>query len=126
MSSNGLLVVGSGPGIGVSTASLFAQKKFDKIALISRDKSRLSQDRDTILQSVKATDRKVEVETWSVDITDTAAFKAVLEETEKFANFSCVLFNAARVEPSELLTFPEEEIVRDFKVQSPPSNLLLC
>jgi short-subunit dehydrogenase len=119
MSLNALLVVGSGPGIGVSTASLFAQKKFDKVALISRDKIRLAQDRDTILQFVKAANRKVEIEIWSVDITDTTAFKAVLKETEKFANFSCVHFNAARVEPSDLLTFPEEEIVKDFIVHLP-------
>jgi short-subunit dehydrogenase len=124
MSSNALLVIGSGPGIGISTASLFAQKKFSKVALISRDKARLSQDRDTILQSLQSTNRKVEIKTWNVDITNTTAFKAVLKETEKFATFSCVLFNAARVEPSELLTFPEEELVKDFMVHSPHPNFL--
>lgn len=118
MASNGLLVIGSGPGIGVTTASLFAQKTFSKVALISRDKTRLSKDRDTILKAANAAHKTVEIEVWSVDITNTNAFTAVLKETEKFATFSCVLFNAARVEPSNLLTFPEEEILKDFKVHS--------
>ena len=117
MSSDGLLVIGSGPGIGVTTASLFAQRKFTRIALISRDKTRISKDRETILQAARSANKTIEVQTWSVDITNTTEFKTVLQETEKFATFSCVLFNAARVEPSDLLTFPEEEILKDFKVR---------
>jgi len=115
MSSNGLLIIGSGPGIGVTAASLFAQRKYTKIALISRDKTRLPKDRETILQAANSVGKIVEVQTWSVDITNSAAFTVVLKETEKFATFTCVLFNAARVEPSHLLTFPEEEILKDFK-----------
>lgn len=115
MASNGLLVIGSGPGIGATTASLFTQKSFSKVALISRDKTRLCKDRDTILKAANFADKTVEIEVWSVDITNTKAFTTVLKETEKFATFNCVLFNAARVEPSDLLTFPEEEILKDFK-----------
>ncbi len=118
MASNGLLVIGSGPGIGVTTASLFAQKSFSKVALISRDETRLSKDRDTILKAANCAGKRIEIEVWSVDITNTNAFTAALKKAEKFANFSCVLFNAARVEPSDLLTFPEEEILKDFKVHS--------
>jgi short-subunit dehydrogenase len=123
MSSDGLLVIGSGPGIGVTTSSLFAQKKFTKIALISRDNTRLSKDRETILQAAKSAGKTIEVQTWSVDITKTTAFKVVLKETEKFATFSCIHFNAARVAPSNLLIFPEEEILRDFKVRPPLSTI---
>lgn len=124
MSSNCLLVIGSGPGIGVTTASLFAQKQFSKIGLISRDTTRLSKDRSTILKTAKAAGKTIEVQTWSVDITNSDAFKEVLRETKSFAIFGCVLFNAARVEPSDLLSFPEEEILRDFNV-CPLSSLLL-
>jgi len=123
MSSDGLLVIGSGPGIGVTTSSLFAQKKFTRIGLISRDKTRLSKDRETILQAAQSASKTIEVQTWNVDITNTTEFKAVLKETEKFASFSCILFNAARVEPSDLLSFPEEEILRDFKVCLRSSSL---
>jgi NAD(P)-dependent dehydrogenase (short-subunit alcohol dehydrogenase family) len=129
MSSNGLLIIGSGPGIGVTAASLFAQRKYTKIALISRDKTRLFKDRETILQAADSVGKIVEVQTWSVDITNSAAFTAVLKETEKFATFTCVLFNAARVEPSNLLAFPEEEILKDFKARSsippPPTHAIL-
>jgi hypothetical protein len=52
-----------------------------------------------------------------VDITNSSAFTAVLQDIEKFATFTCVLFNDARVEPSDQLTFPEEEIMKDFKVR---------
>jgi hypothetical protein len=80
--------------------SLFAQKKFDKIALISSDKAHLAQGQETILISAEAAGRIVEVETWNIYITNTAAFKAVLKDTKSFANITCVLFNAARAEPN--------------------------
>jgi short-subunit dehydrogenase len=110
-----LVVVGSGPGIGSSTAALFAARKFNKVALISRSSTRLQDDRQTVLASLP-TARKVEVKTWRVDITETQKFETVLREIELFGDVSCVLFNAARVEPSILLEFAEEEIVKDFMV----------
>jgi NAD(P)-dependent dehydrogenase (short-subunit alcohol dehydrogenase family) len=115
--SETLVVIGSGPGIGVSTASLFALKKFNKVALISRDKKRLEQDRETVLSFLSSrTDKKVDVKTWSTDVIDSASYKKVLGEVEKFGEITCVVFNPARVEPSELFTFDENEIVKDFMV----------
>jgi len=111
--SQTLVVVGSGPGIGVSVATLFAKNKFNNVALISRDSTRIQQDRKTILEFIPSS-REVEVKTWNVDITNTKDFKHVLSEVEKFGDISCVHFNAAEVEPSDLVEFPEEEIVRDF------------
>ncbi|KAH8805323.1 hypothetical protein F5884DRAFT_444510 [Xylogone sp. PMI_703] len=109
------VVIGSGPGIGVLTASLFAARKFDKIALISRNATRLSEDRNKVIASASAAGRKVEVKTWSVDITDTDKYRAVLKEVEKFGKVSCVQFNAARVNLSALLEFDQNEILYDFK-----------
>jgi short-subunit dehydrogenase len=115
--SETLVVIGSGPGIGVSTASLFALRKFNKVALISRDKKRLEQDQETVLSFVSSkNNREIDVKTWSKDITKSASYKKVLEEVEKFGKITCVIFNAARVEPSELFTFDEDEIVKDFMV----------
>ena len=113
-----LLVIGCGPGIGVSTASIFASKKFDKIALMSRDIKRLDQDRSIILNSLKSSNRadQVEIKIWSVDITNTSDFQNTLQQVENFGNVTCVIFNAARVEPSSLFSFEEEEIVKDFMV----------
>jgi NAD(P)-dependent dehydrogenase (short-subunit alcohol dehydrogenase family) len=115
--SETLVVIGSGPGIGVSTASLFALKKFNKVALISRDKKRLEKDREAVLSFLSSrTGKKIEVKTWSADVIDSASYKTVLEEVEKFGEITCVVFNPARVEPSELFTFDENEIVKDFMV----------
>jgi short-subunit dehydrogenase len=115
--SETLVIIGSGPGIGVSTASLFALKKFNKVALISRDKKRLEQDRETVLSFLSLrTDKKVDVKTWSTDVIDSALYKKVLGEVEKLGEITCVVFNPARVEPSELFTFDENEIVKDFMV----------
>jgi short-subunit dehydrogenase len=123
--SETLVVIGSGPGIGVSTASLFALKKFNKIALVSRDKKRLEQDRETVLSFLSSkTDKKVEIKTWSADVIDSASYKKVLEEVEQFGEITCVVFNPARVKPSELFTFGENEIVKDFMVSDSVFHLL--
>ncbi len=111
-----LLVVGCGPGIGTSTASLFASRKFEKVALISRDTVRLQQDRQRIIDDANAAGKDVDVRTWNVDITITSAFHEVLHKVEEFGAISCVLFNAARVDMSELFVFEEKEIIYDFMV----------
>jgi hypothetical protein len=40
----------------------------------------------------------------------------VLIAVEKMRQISCILFNAARVGPSEFFDFGEEELINDFKV----------
>ena len=101
-------------------ASLFASRKFNKIALIARDPERIKQDRESVLQNARIAGRNVEVKTWSVDITDTIAFEKILKEVEGFGSVSCVLFNAARVGMSKLLEFEESEILKDFMVSTDP------
>jgi NAD(P)-dependent dehydrogenase (short-subunit alcohol dehydrogenase family) len=112
-----LVVIGSGPGIGVSTASLFASKKFNNVALLSRDSARLATDRQRILDAAKEANRNVDVELWTTDITDSASLQSTLTTVqERMPNITCVLFNAARVAPSELLAHDENEMILDFKV----------
>jgi NAD(P)-dependent dehydrogenase (short-subunit alcohol dehydrogenase family) len=111
-----LVVIGSGPGIGLATASIFASRKFDKIALVSRDAARLPKDREAVIQTAKAAGRVVEVSTFSQDIRETESFRKTLEKIEELGEISCVFFNAARVEPSDLLTYDEKEVVSDFMV----------
>jgi|SRR5277367_2300934 len=118
-----LVLIGSGPMIGVSAASLFATRKFPNIALISRDPTRLSNDRDSVLAAAKAAGKDVSVRTFATDIKNTPAFEKVLKEVEKMGRISVVVFNAARVGPSELFKFPEEEIIEDFKVSFSPFSL---
>jgi short-subunit dehydrogenase len=109
-----LLLIGSGPGIGLSTAILFATKKFETIGIISRNEARLLQDQKRIESNVGS---GVTVHHWSVDITQPKEYEKVLKTANKtLGHITCVIFNAARVAPSVLLTFPEEEIMEDFKV----------
>jgi NAD(P)-dependent dehydrogenase (short-subunit alcohol dehydrogenase family) len=123
MSCSVLVVIGSGPGIGVATASIFARRKFDKIALISRDGARLQQDRATILQTATAAGRDVEVSTFAQDVCETISFQKTLKRVEELGVISCVHFNAARVHPSNLLTYDEKDVVEDFVVFMSPLEL---
>ena len=114
--SSVLVVIGSGPGIGLATASLFASYKFSKIALISRQSARLGEERAAVLQAAKAAGRNIEVFTFSQDIRETESFQRTLKRVEELGEISCVHFNAARVGPSNLLTYDEKEVISDFMV----------
>ncbi|KAK2630095.1 hypothetical protein QTJ16_000915 [Diplocarpon rosae] len=109
-----LLLVGSGPGIGLATALLFAQRKFSRVALIARSARRLATEAATIKSS--APDRDVSVHAWAVDITDSEQYRKILQEVGAWGDVTCVIFNAARVQPSTLLEEPASEIMADFKV----------
>jgi short-subunit dehydrogenase len=113
-SSNKLLVlIGSGPGIGVATASLFASKGFN-IALLSRNAERLKQDVQTV-QS--AASNKVKVESFPVDVADHTALKTTLDKVaDSLGPPEIVIYNAARVGPSQFGEFTAEELLQDFKV----------
>ena len=111
-----LVVIGCGPGIGVATASIFAAHGFNKIALIARDAQRLEDCRATVLNTAKLAEREPDVKCWDVDITQSAAPNAVLIDVERMGQISCILFNAARVDPSEFFDFDAEELINDFRV----------
>jgi len=115
-SDNVLVVIGSGPGIGNTTAALFADKRFNKVALIARNKDRLLQDKETIEAAGKASNRQIEVRTWSVDVADIPKLKQVLSEVQELGQVETVFFNAARVVPSEFFVHPESDIRYDFEI----------
>ncbi|KAE8406385.1 hypothetical protein BDV37DRAFT_243096 [Aspergillus pseudonomiae] len=116
MDSRTLLLIGSGPGIGVAVASLFAQKRFDYIALFARNASQLQADKERILSAAAEAGRQVNVRTWKVDITDLDQFKTALAEVQSFGTLECVYFNAARVAGSNFFDFPIEDIELDLKL----------
>jgi NAD(P)-dependent dehydrogenase (short-subunit alcohol dehydrogenase family) len=118
MSKRTLLLIGSGPGIGVAVASLFAQRYFDNIALFARNPVQLAKDRETVLASAARVNRVVTVQTWQVDISDLRRLEEVLDQVAHFGELECVYFNAARVAPSPFFEFPIEGIEEDFKVLS--------
>jgi NAD(P)-dependent dehydrogenase (short-subunit alcohol dehydrogenase family) len=118
-----LLLIGSGPGIGSSVATVFASKGFNHVILISRDYKRLQDDRVKILLNV--TGEYPRMDLIQADISDNNSLKQALQQVDALeGNIECVYFNAARVAPSPLLEFPIEVIEGDFKVRSHfPSHL---
>jgi NAD(P)-dependent dehydrogenase (short-subunit alcohol dehydrogenase family) len=111
-----LLLLGSGPGIGLSVASCFARHHFTAVALIARTESQLANDRGAVLVAAAEAGREIEVRTWSVDISDLDILEKTLREVEGFGRVECVYFNAARVKLSPLLDFPVQGIEADFRV----------
>jgi NAD(P)-dependent dehydrogenase (short-subunit alcohol dehydrogenase family) len=118
MSNRTLLLIGSGPGIGVAVASLFAQRYFHNIALFARNPVQLEKDRETILASAASVNRSVTVQTWQVDIGDLHRLEEALAQVAQFGDLKCVYFNAARVAPSPFFEFPISGIEEDFRVLS--------
>ncbi|CEL06534.1 hypothetical protein ASPCAL09707 [Aspergillus calidoustus] len=113
-----LLLLGSGPGIGVSVASRFARSHFSAVALIARNAEQLSKDRAAVLAAAADAGRQVEVRTWQTDVSELELLEKTLREVEAFGSVECVYFNAARVAPSPLLEFPVEGIEADFRVSA--------
>lgn len=111
-----LVVIGSGPGIGSSTAAEFAQKGFDKVVLVSRNADRLKEDCLAVEKAAQDAQRNVSVKSWAVDITDVSAYEKVLGEISNYGTLECLLFNAARVQTSDIMKEPLEEMELDFKV----------
>jgi NAD(P)-dependent dehydrogenase (short-subunit alcohol dehydrogenase family) len=110
-----LLLIGSGPGIGSSVATVFASKGFNHVVLISRNYARLQDDKVTILANIKG--EAPQIDLIQADISDNGSLKQALKAVDGLgSNIGCVFFNAARVAPSPLLEFPVEGIANDFKV----------
>lgn len=108
-----LVIVGTGPGIGLSTATLFASKGFN-IALLSRNPDRLDEE----VRKVDAAGQgKVKVVSFPVDVSDHVALKRTLEEVEQYMGKpEVVVFNAARIAKTIIGETREEDMTADFKV----------
>ena len=108
-----LYVVGSGPGIGLSTASTFASKGFIAIALFSRNSERLQGDAKAVLKA----NPRARVTTYAVDIGDHAELKKALDEAQKAVGPpEVVLFNTARIAEAKIGEEPVENLMHDFQV----------
>lgn len=111
-----LLLLGSGPGIGLSVASCFTRYHFSAVALIAGTESQLVNDRRAVLIAAAEAGREIKVRTWNSDISDLSKLEKTLREVEGFGRVECVYFCTARVEPSPLLDFPVQVIEADFRV----------
>ena len=108
-----LAIIGTGPGIGLATAKLFASKGFN-IALLSRNADRLEEDVKKIGIAGKG---KAKVISFPVDVSDHIALKKALDEVKThMGQPEVVVFNAARIAPTTIGEASVEEIIQDFKV----------
>lgn len=123
-----LLVLGSGPGIGIAVAKLFAQRGFRRVILCARNAERLAKEVEEV-KSVAEED--TEVSAITVDLGSAGSVKGALAELEGSlggiggaddeegkgkGRLEAVLFNAARIGPSKLWEFGEEGLRNDFEV----------
>jgi len=113
-----LIVLGSGPGIGRSTAAYFAEKGFKYVVLLSRDTSRLAED----AKFVNSTASDAKVETLKVDLAvDENTLRGVLREVDSKLKaegvpLEVVLYNAARVGPSKVLEWERKGLEEDIRI----------
>jgi NAD(P)-dependent dehydrogenase (short-subunit alcohol dehydrogenase family) len=111
-----MVMIGSGPGIGLATSKLFASKGFN-IALIARSADRLKDDAAQVQAAAKESSVKVEI--FPVDVTDHAAFRSALADVhKKLGAPEVVIYNAARVGPSEFGKFTPEEMLQDYRLNA--------
>lgn len=112
------ILIGSGPGIGRSTASLFAEKGFNHFVLLSRNASRLNEDAD----AVRKASSDVKVETFELDLAgDEQSIKSVLGKVDEVlkgwnVQLECVLYNGARVGPSKIMEWDVKGLEEDLRV----------
>ncbi|PPJ55986.1 hypothetical protein CBER1_03585 [Cercospora berteroae] len=111
-----LVVLGSGPGIGVAVAQAFSARGFTHIALVSRNAERLKEDQDKVLDRIQERGSSCQVKTWTCDISDLDALKKTLGEIEGVGELECVLFNAARVAGKPPLEEDVRAIEQDFRL----------
>jgi len=118
MAGKTLVILGSGPGIGIAVAKVFSVRGFTHVALVSRNKERLAQDEDSVLDAIQERGYSCRVKTWVCDIADLKQLNATLKEIESFGSLECVLFNPARVAGKPALEESNEAIEADFRVCS--------
>lgn len=108
-----LVVVGSGPGIGVATASRFAQEGFH-VALLSRNQERLNEDANKVKSVAKD---GAQIHTFVADAGDHDALKKALESVQqKLGSPEVVLYNVAQIVPKTIGDTDPEYLIQDFKV----------
>ncbi|KAH7122596.1 hypothetical protein B0J11DRAFT_437697 [Dendryphion nanum] len=109
--SHTLVVFGSGPGIGNHVAAEFASHGFNHIILLARNEVRLQDDAAFVAKA----NSNVKVDTLKVDLADLDSIPSVLKKIDGITkSVDVVLFNAARIRVSKVLTAPVSELQEDF------------
>ncbi len=107
MSRPVLLVVGAGPGVSGSVATIFARDGYD-VGLLGRDEESLAELASS-LREAGAT-----VETAAVDVTDVQATTAVVSRMgEQFGRIDRLHFNPSAYRPKDPLHLSVPELLED-------------
>jgi NAD(P)-dependent dehydrogenase (short-subunit alcohol dehydrogenase family) len=110
-----ILILGSGPGIGVGVASHFASQSFGRVALISRNAERLKEDAETVKADSGKKDLQVKV--YAVDVGNVLALEKTLGQVaHDLGPPEVVVYNAARLRQSKFGDVPAKELTEDFQV----------
>ena len=70
----------------------------------------------------------VKVDTLRIDLADTQSIPSVLKQLDALTqgeDVEVIIFNAARIQPSETLTTPVSEIAEDLNVRFPPIHVTI-
>jgi NAD(P)-dependent dehydrogenase (short-subunit alcohol dehydrogenase family) len=113
-----IIVLGSGPGIGVGVASHFVTQNFDRVALLSRNADRLQSDAASVAEAAHGSNRShVTVKTYPVDVSDMSGLERVLRQVvQELGKPEVVVYNAAALRHGKFFEATEEEVNKDFKV----------
>ncbi len=113
-----LVMIGSGPGIGTYVSSVFATRRYNKVALVARRQEQLDKDR----RAVEAAAPDVTVRTYVADVSDTIVLESALRQIQsELGTPETVFFNAAQVHEDFPLEATEEDLEHNFKVGNLPS-----
>jgi NAD(P)-dependent dehydrogenase (short-subunit alcohol dehydrogenase family) len=110
-----IVILGSGPGIGVGVASHFASQSFGRVALISRNAERLKEDAETVKADSGKKDLQVKV--YAVDVGNVLALEKTLRQVaHDLGPPEVVVYNAARLRQSKFGDVPAKQLTEDFQV----------
>jgi len=129
-----IVVVGSGPGIGVGVASRFAAHGFGRVALISHNAERLKEDAETVERDPKRMIEEQEkgnnegeeekekkklltVKTYVVDVANVLALEKTLRQVDhELGPPEVVVYNAAKLRQTRFGDVSARELTEYFQV----------
>lgn len=118
-----IVILGSGPGIGVGVAAHFASHAFGRVALLSRNVERLKEDAKTVQAIAKRADpdTELQVKIYAVDVADVLALERTLRKVEHdLGPPEVVVYNAARLRQTRFGEVPARGLTEDFQVRRLP------
>ena len=115
-----ILILGSGPGIGVGVAAHFASKGFTHVALVARNAQRLENEDAA---SVREAAPKTVVKTYAADLSDYEGVPKLLEKIVADAGIpEVVVYNASHLTKGEVGVYEANDVEVDLRVSSPSSK----